>query len=46
MPVVLYDGYLTGRLEAAAAATVLFLLIVVPATLVLERLGGAKVGQA
>lgn len=46
LPVVLYDGYLTGRLEGAAAATVLFLAFVVPAALVLERLGGAKVGQA
>ncbi|NCT91009.1 ABC transporter permease [Cellulomonas sp. APG4] len=46
LPVVLYDGYLTGRLEAAAAATVLFLACVVPAALALERLGGAKVGQA
>lgn len=46
LPVVLYDGYLTGRLEAAAAATVLFLACVVPAAMALERLGGAKVGQA
>ncbi|MGC5626942.1 ABC transporter permease [Georgenia sp. Z1344] len=46
VPVVLYDGYLTGRLEAAAAATVLFLVLVVPAALALERLGGAKMGQA
>lgn len=46
LPVVLYDGFLTGRLEAAAAATVIFLAIVVPAALALEKLGGAKVGQA
>ncbi len=46
VPVVLYDAYLTGRIEAAAAATVLFLVMVVPAVVALERLGGAKVGQA
>lgn len=46
LPVILYNGYLTGRLESAAAATVLFLAFVVPAALALERLGGAKVGQA
>jgi putative spermidine/putrescine transport system permease protein len=46
MPVELFSGYLTGRLETAAATTVWFLLLVVPAAAILERLGGAKVGQA
>ncbi len=46
LPVELYDAYITGRLEAAAGMTVWFLLFVVPATLVLERFGGGKVGQA
>lgn len=46
MPVELFSGYITGRLETAAATTAWFLLLVVPAAAVLERLGGAKVGQA
>lgn len=46
LPVELYSGYITMRLEVAAATTVWFLLLVVPAAIVLERLGGAKVGQA
>lgn len=46
LPVELYGAYLTGRLEVAAGMTVWFLLFVIPATLVLERLGGGKVGQA
>lgn len=46
LPVELYDGYVTGRLETAAAATVWFLLLVVPAAVALERLGGARAGQA
>jgi len=45
LPVELYGAYLTGRLEVAAAMTVWFLLFVVPATLVIERFGGGKVGQ-
>lgn len=46
LPVKLYDGYITGRIETAAATTVWFLLFVVPAAAVLERQGGARVGQA
>lgn len=46
LPVSLYDGYLTGRLESAAGATVLFLAMVVPAAVALERLGGARVTSA
>ena len=46
LPVELYDAYITGRLEVAAGMTVWFLLFVVPATVVLERFGGGKVGQA
>ena len=46
LPVELYDAYITGRLEVAAGMTVWFLLFVIPATLVLERFGGGKVGQA
>lgn len=46
LPVELYGAYLTGRLEFAAGMTVWFLLFVIPATLVLERVGGGRVGQA
>lgn len=47
LPVELYAGYITGRLEVAAAATVWFLLFVIPATLLIERLGGSRLrGQA
>ena len=46
IPVELYDAYITGRLELAAGMTVWFLLVVIPATLVLERVGGGRVGQA
>lgn len=46
LPVELYDAYITGRLEVAAGMTVWFLLFVIPATIVLERFGGGKVGQA
>ena len=46
LPVELYDAYITGRLEVAAGMTVWFLLFVVPATVILERFGGGKVGQA
>jgi putative spermidine/putrescine transport system permease protein len=46
LPVDLYAAYITGRLEVAAATTVWFLLLVIPAAVVLERLGGARVGQA
>ncbi|MBS3940162.1 MAG: ABC transporter permease subunit [Actinobacteria bacterium] len=46
LPVELYSGYITMRLEVAAATTVWFLALVVPAAIALERLGGAKVGQA
>ncbi len=46
LPVDLYAAYITGRLEVAAATTVWFLVFVIPATIVIERSGGAKVGQA
>ncbi len=46
LPVELYSAYITGRIEVAAAVTLWFLCFVVPATLLLERLGGAKAGQA
>ncbi len=46
MPVELYSAYITGRLEMAAAITLWFLCFVVPAAILLERLGGSKVGQA
>lgn len=46
LPVELYASYITGRLEVAAANTVWFLLFVIPASVAIERLGGAKVGQA
>lgn len=46
LPVELYSGYITNRLEIAAASTVWFLVMVVPAAVVLELAGGAKVGQA
>jgi putative spermidine/putrescine transport system permease protein len=46
LPVELYDSYVTGRLEVAAGMTVWFLLFIIPATIVLERFGGGKVGQA
>lgn len=46
LPVELYSAYITGRIEIAAAITLCFLLFVVPAAILLERLGGAKVGQA
>lgn len=44
LPVDLYDVYMTGRLELAAGMTVIFLLFVVPASLVIEALGGKSVG--
>ena len=46
LPVELYSAYITGRIEVAAAITLCFLFFVVPAAIILERLGGAKVGQA
>jgi putative spermidine/putrescine transport system permease protein len=47
LPVELYSGYITGRLEVAAAATVWFLLFVIPAAILIERLGGSRLrGQA
>ena len=46
LPVELYSAYITGRIEVAAAITLCFLFFVVPAAILLERLGGAKVGQA
>jgi putative spermidine/putrescine transport system permease protein len=44
LPVDLYDVYITGRLELAAAMTLIFLLFVVPASLLLEQLGSKTVG--
>ncbi len=46
LPVELYSSYITGRLEVAAAVTLWFLVIVIPATIAIERLGGGRVGQA
>ncbi|NJO81650.1 MAG: ABC transporter permease subunit [Blastochloris sp.] len=46
LPIDLYAAYITGRLEVAAAATVWFLVLVIPAAIAIERLGGARVGQA
>jgi len=46
LPVELYSSYITNRLEIAAGNTVWFLLLVVPAAIILERLGGAKAGSA
>lgn len=46
LPVELYNSYITNRLEVAAASTIWFLLLVVPAAVVLERFGGAKVSSA
>jgi putative spermidine/putrescine transport system permease protein len=47
LPVELYSNYITGRLEVAAAATVWFLLFVIPAAVLIERLGGSRLrGQA
>lgn len=45
LPVELYSAYITGRIEVAAAITLCFLCFVVPAAILLERLGGAKVGN-
>lgn len=46
LPVELYSSYITNRLEVAAASTMWFLAMVVPAAVVLELAGGTKVGQA
>ncbi len=46
LPVELYNSYITNRLEVAAASTIWFLVLVVPAAVILERFGGAKVGAA
>lgn len=46
LPIVLFDSFITGRVETAAASTVIFLGIVIPAVLALERLGGSKVTGA
>lgn len=44
LPIDLYDVYITGRLELAAAMTLIFLIFVVPASLFLEQLGDKRVG--
>lgn len=47
LPVSLYAAYITGRLEVAAALTFWFLIFVIPAAVVVERLGSVgNVGQA
>lgn len=46
LPVELYNSYITNRLEVAAAGTIWFLILVVPAAIILERFGGAKVSSA
>ncbi|MCS6773718.1 MAG: ABC transporter permease subunit [Thermoflexales bacterium] len=46
LPVELYSAYITGRVEVAAAITLIFLAFVVPAAIAIERLGGSKIGQA
>ena len=45
LPVDLYDVYITGRLELAAGMTVIFLVFVIPASLLLEHLGTDTVGS-
>ncbi|MGI5173309.1 ABC transporter permease subunit [Treponema sp. OMZ 840] len=45
LPVELYSSYITGRIEFAAAITLCFLCFVIPAGILLERLGGIKVGN-
>ncbi len=46
LPVDLYAAYITGRIEVAAATTVWFLVFIIPAAIAIERLGGARTGQA
>jgi putative spermidine/putrescine transport system permease protein len=46
LPVALYDGYLTGRIETAAATTVWFLAAVVPLAALVHRIGRPTGGQA
>jgi putative spermidine/putrescine transport system permease protein len=42
LPVELYSSYVTNRLEVAAASTLWFLAMVVPAAVLLERFGGVR----
>lgn len=46
MPVFLFDSYLTGRIELAAAQTAIFLAMVIPPAIVLERFQTPKAGAA
>jgi putative spermidine/putrescine transport system permease protein len=46
LPVELYSAYITGRIEVAAALTLWFIVITLPAAIAIERLGGGRVGQA
>lgn len=45
LPVELYSAYITDRLEVAAAYTIWFFVFVIPASVVIETVGGAKWGQ-
>jgi putative spermidine/putrescine transport system permease protein len=46
LPVELYSAYITGRIEVAAALTLWFIVLTLPAAIAIERLGGGRVGQA
>lgn len=46
LPVELYNSFIVNRIEVAAAGTIWFLILVVPAAIILERFGGAKVSSA
>jgi putative spermidine/putrescine transport system permease protein len=45
LPVELYSAYITGRIEVAAALTLWFVLLTLPAMVIIERLGSGRVGQ-
>jgi putative spermidine/putrescine transport system permease protein len=45
LPVELYSAYITGRIEVAAALTLWFVLLTLPAMVIIERLGSSRVGQ-
>jgi putative spermidine/putrescine transport system permease protein len=45
LPVELYSAYITGRIEIAAALTLWFILLTLPAIMIIERLGSGRIGQ-
>jgi putative spermidine/putrescine transport system permease protein len=45
LPVELYSAYITGRIETAAALTLWFIVLTLPAVFAIERLGGGRIGQ-